>query len=101
MSMKLFLLSFLFIFSLIHTPAFAQNGAPDELNLHSTPDKYFTKQAKKQKSIEDKEIDFSRSLSSCCKVCQKGKACGNSCISRAKACHKPKGCACDGTQSNE
>lgn len=32
----------------------------------------------------------------CCKVCKKGKACGDSCISRNKECHKPKGCACDG-----
>jgi hypothetical protein len=32
----------------------------------------------------------------CCKVCKKGKACGDSCISRSYQCHKPKGCACDG-----
>jgi hypothetical protein len=32
---------------------------------------------------------------SCCKVCSVGKACGDSCISRDKACHKPPGCACD------
>ena len=32
----------------------------------------------------------------CCKVCSKGKACGNSCISRDKRCHKGVGCACDG-----
>ncbi len=31
----------------------------------------------------------------CCKVCTKGKACGNSCISRDKTCHKPPGCACN------
>lgn len=35
-------------------------------------------------------------FASCCKVCKKGKACGNSCISRDKECHKGKGCACDG-----
>ncbi len=35
-------------------------------------------------------------LAACCKVCRKGKACGNSCISRDKACHQPPGCACDG-----
>lgn len=33
---------------------------------------------------------------SCCKVCHAGKACGNSCISRDKECHQPRGCACDG-----
>lgn len=32
----------------------------------------------------------------CCKVCKKGKACGDSCISRDYACHKGAGCACDG-----
>lgn len=32
----------------------------------------------------------------CCKVCRKGKACGNSCISRNYTCHQPQGCACDG-----
>jgi hypothetical protein len=32
----------------------------------------------------------------CCKVCKKGKACGDSCIARDKECHKGKGCACDG-----
>ena len=32
----------------------------------------------------------------CCKVCRKGKACGNTCISRSYTCHQPSGCACDG-----
>ncbi len=32
----------------------------------------------------------------CCKVCKKGKACGDSCIARDKECHKGKGCACNG-----
>ena len=32
---------------------------------------------------------------SCCKVCSTAKACGNSCISRAKTCHKAPGCACN------
>lgn len=32
----------------------------------------------------------------CCKVCSKGKACGDSCIARSKECHQPPGCACDG-----
>ena len=34
----------------------------------------------------------------CCKTCRKGKACGNSCISRSKTCHQPPGCACDGAR---
>lgn len=32
----------------------------------------------------------------CCKICRKGKACGDSCIAAEKTCHKGKGCACDG-----
>lgn len=32
----------------------------------------------------------------CCKTCHTGKACGDSCISREKSCHKGPGCACDG-----
>ena len=33
---------------------------------------------------------------SCCRVCTTGKACGDSCISRSKTCHKGAGCACNG-----
>lgn len=33
---------------------------------------------------------------SCCKICRKGKACGNTCISRNYTCHKDAGCACNG-----
>lgn len=32
---------------------------------------------------------------SCCKICSRGQACGNSCISAKATCHKPKGCACN------
>ncbi len=35
-------------------------------------------------------------LAACCKTCRKGKACGDSCISRKKTCRKGAGCACDG-----
>lgn len=31
----------------------------------------------------------------CCKICDTGKACGNSCISRKYNCHKGRGCACN------
>jgi hypothetical protein len=32
----------------------------------------------------------------CCKICTRGKACGNTCISQDKVCHVGRGCACDG-----
>jgi len=31
----------------------------------------------------------------CCKICSKGKACGNTCIRRSYDCHKGRGCACN------
>ena len=34
----------------------------------------------------------------CCKVCDDGQACGNTCISRKKQCHKGRGCACDAAE---
>ncbi len=34
--------------------------------------------------------------SQCCKVCSKGRACGNSCISTSYTCRKGRGCACNG-----
>lgn len=32
----------------------------------------------------------------CCKICRKGCACGNTCISCSKTCRVGPGCACDG-----
>ena len=34
-------------------------------------------------------------VKSCCKICRKGKACGNSCIRRTYTCQKAPGCACN------
>jgi len=36
-----------------------------------------------------------RGSPTCCRVCTRGKACGNSCINRAYQCRQPPGCACD------
>ncbi len=35
-------------------------------------------------------------VQSCCKVCRKGKACGDTCISQNRTCTVGPGCACDG-----
>jgi len=32
----------------------------------------------------------------CCKICTKGKACGDTCIPRNRTCNVGQGCACDG-----
>jgi beta-lactamase superfamily II metal-dependent hydrolase len=48
-----------------------------------------------------KSVDSSRlpgaeaPMPSCCRICTRGKACGNTCISRSYECHTPPGCACD------
>ena len=39
---------------------------------------------------------YAAETGACCKTCKKGKACGDSCISRDKECHVGRGCACDG-----
>lgn len=31
----------------------------------------------------------------CCRICTRGKPCGNSCINAAYQCHQPPGCACN------
>lgn len=44
-------------------------------------------------------VDSSTSVAAqtrCCKVCKKGKACGDTCIAKSKKCAKKKGCACNG-----
>ena len=40
--------------------------------------------------------DIEALTQSCCKRCNRGKACGDSCISRSYTCHKGPGCACNG-----
>lgn len=47
-----------------------------------------------QQTMKDEKQDFVQNY--CCKVCKKGQACGNSCISWDKTCHQPPGCACQG-----
>lgn len=42
------------------------------------------------------EKDECRPKSECCRVCKKGKACGDSCINEKLTCRKTEeGCACD------
>jgi len=43
----------------------------------------------------------STSSQGCCKVCRKGRACGNSCIAKDKICRKPSGCACDADSKSD
>jgi hypothetical protein len=36
----------------------------------------------------------------CCRVCKKGKSCGNGCISQERECTRAPGCACSGAGSS-
>jgi hypothetical protein len=36
----------------------------------------------------------------CCRVCRRGKVCGNGCISQERQCTKEPGCACGGSGSS-
>lgn len=47
-------------------------------------------------SIDEDSQTNGYGYGSCCKVCTSSQACGNSCISWSKSCHKGPGCACQG-----
>ena len=51
-------------------------------------------------SCQDASSSISTKMSDtredCCKICVKGKACGDTCIKKTYNCYKPKGCACNG-----
>lgn len=40
--------------------------------------------------------DTSCAARECCKICKKGKPCGDACIAKDQHCHLPPGCACSG-----
>lgn len=95
----------LFLTCLSMTSAYSHSGGTDSYGCHtnSQTGDYHCHNPKANTSNEAK---FDRSPSSigievevpkqyCCKVCNKGKACGDSCISRKKTCHQGSGCACD------
>ncbi len=44
-----------------------------------------------RKSLAPAEREAAR----CCRICNRGRACGDGCISRERRCHRPPGCACD------
>jgi hypothetical protein len=46
--------------------------------------------------VHDSSDPSSQASGECCKICTRGKACGNTCISRDDICRVGPGCACDG-----
>jgi hypothetical protein len=74
--------------TLVATPAseVVAQRAP-ETPVRETPKRQEREHPKRKQPTEDPQ--------SCCRVCDKGKACGNTCINRRLMCHKPPGCACN------
>ncbi|UFM65536.1 hypothetical protein LOS78_18070 [Paracoccus sp. MA] len=87
--MRPFLIAFLVSFSL---PSFANDGAAPVLGALTAEDI----QDARQRLLDLRGPDAALLDAACCKMCSKGKACGDSCISRDKQCRKGVGCTCDG-----
>lgn len=94
--MKHFFMILVLCVSALLFPANAQSGQPflpQSLQIEIVkPDAAIDLLGRIQNQ-EPKEKVFN---AACCKICHKGKACGDSCISRSYTCHKGPGCACDG-----
>ena len=67
----------------------------DFIELSSAPLQCALSTSLEQQSVEQSKPGV-QVAQGCCKICKKGKACGNSCINRHYTCRQPPGCACDG-----
>lgn len=90
------------------TAALAEQAASDSTDCAAMPETVILSVTKRQGGFTqcsesmlqqsrpdlDNSLDFAQQR--CCKICKKGKACGNSCINRSYTCRQPPGCACDG-----
>ncbi len=85
-------------------PVQAHGGGLDGLGCHhdrqiggyhchqgSLAGQFFGSKAEARRSIDGASAPAAHT---CCKICKKGKPCGNSCIARNKTCRKGPGCAC-------
>lgn len=70
----------------------ASGAATDEIFTHESP----ARSPEFLASLGLTQPAAAVTQQACCKICSKGKACGNTCIAREKACHVGPGCACDG-----
>lgn len=68
-----------------------RNGSYIVLNEHSGPARAVPMPA----PAAQKSDSSGEPPRACCRVCARGKACGNSCINRGYQCRQPPGCACD------
>jgi len=92
------ILSFIQIITVAHSGGTNSNGCHnDNVNggYHCHNSQQIIETTTNSEVMKEKS-EIKREISSCCKICRKGKACGDSCISRSYTCTKPSGCACDG-----
>ncbi len=102
-------LSLSLCFFLIAAPAWAHDGVVDNDGCH--PDlkqgryhchrgplagQSFSSGAEARGALKEAQPSRAPKAAGCCKICRKGIACGNSCISETKTCRKAPGCACNG-----
>ena len=84
----------------LHTPAVAGEWSASFVSSGNTATQAEPQQCPASTSIEQISVEELKPgvqvAQRCCKICRKGKACGNSCIKRSYTCHQPPGCACDG-----
>jgi micrococcal nuclease len=68
--------------------------APDEESRDMAPDPRLTP----RRYATDSSVGSCSPREDCCKVCQRGQACGATCISASYTCHVGRGCACSGAE---
>jgi hypothetical protein len=79
-----------FLLVLLSSSGFAAESSPASANgnwVQSLPSRHESKLL----AAEHSSINVP---AACCKVCTKGKPCGDTCISQDKICHVGPGCAC-------
>ena len=90
------LIRLLILISVLFTSsAFADEDKRFEITEENEVGSFLMKPGKTFREWNPSLTDNQVISQACCKQCSTGKACGNSCISRAKSCHKGSGCACD------
>jgi hypothetical protein len=56
--------------------------------------------AGQERGLHDLPVLTADTPKQCCRVCKKGKACGNGCISQERQCTKSSGCACNTSEAS-
>jgi hypothetical protein len=77
------------------TPVSKSVVSIDTCDLHSTATENGARLTDSQQFTSASTPSSCVPASDCCKICSKGKACGNTCIRRDYTCHVGRGCACD------